>query len=191
MRKKKIIAIVLAGVLAAAGLGGFAYATNGNVPMTGQKLVGWGGCAEWSWPGQTDVNHLDTGFFVENPDAVSEIAIDGVYIFASDGEVIYEGPLIVMVDDELVEYTGPLKPHEKLISGLKNYELPPPKSEAEISCAYTVEIFWSWTGKKGLPLTGWASSVIVVRDAGGEAIDIRTWSVTQMVNMEQVLEPKD
>jgi len=158
-------------------------------PMTGQKLVGWGGGAEWSWPDQTDVYQLKTGFFVENPDAVSEIDIDWVRIFASDGEVIYEGKLLVTVDDELVEYEGPLKPHEKLVTGLENYELPPPKSEAEISCAYTVEIFWSWTDNKGLPLTGWASSMIVVRDDGGETIDILPWSTTQMVNMEQVLTP--
>jgi len=56
---------------------------------------------------------------------------------------------------------------------------------------YTVEVFWTWTDKEGLPLTGWAGSMNVVRDAGGEVIDIIMWGTTQMVNMEQELEPED
>jgi len=161
--------------------------------MTGQKLVGWGGCAEWSSPDEPYlVSHLSTGFFVENPDAVSEIAIDRVCIFASDGELLYEDPLRVKVDGEWEEYTGPLKPHEKLLTGLEYYELPPPKSEAEILCAYTVEIFWSWTDKEGLPLTGWATTLNVVRKATDpyDVVDIMVWRTTQMVNMEQVLKPE-
>jgi len=158
-----------------------------------QKLVGFGGCAEWSYPDEPDlVNHLEMGFFVENPDCVSEIAIDRVCIFASDGTVIYEGPLGVEADDEWEEYTGPLKPHEKLLTGLEYYELPPPKSEAEILCAYTVEIFWSGA-KDGLPLTGWATTLNVVRKATEpyDVVDIMVWRTTQMVNMEQVLDSED
>ena len=158
-----------------------------------QKLVGWGGCAEYSYPGETDVNHLETGFFVENPDCVSEIAIDRVCIFASDGDLLYEGPLRVEADDEWEVYTGPLKPHEKLLTGLDYYELPPPKSEAEILCAYTVEIFWTWTDKRGLPLTGWATTLNVVRKATEpyDVVDIMVWRTTQMVNMEQALDSED
>ena len=122
----------------------------------------------------------------------SEIAIDHVCIFASDGDLLYEGPLRVEADDEWEEYTGPLKPHEKLLTGLEYYELPPPKSEAEILCAYTVEIFWSGA-KEGLPLTGWATTLNVVRKATEpyDVVDIMVWRTTQMVNMEQALDSED
>ena len=190
MRKKKIIGIILAAALVAAGLGSFAYATNSShVPMTGQKLVGQGACAEWTYPDQTDVNHLKTGFFVTNPDCVSEITIERISVFAYDGTVVYEGSLRVKVDDEWEVYTGPLKPHETLQTGLEYYDLPELTHEVEMW--YTVEIFWSGV-KEGLPLTGWAGSMNVVRDADtGEAIDIIMWGTTQMVNMEQALDSED
>ena len=187
--KKKIIAIILAVVLVVSGFGGLAYAINGHASMTGQKLVGQGACVEWTYPGETDVNHLDTGFFLTNPDCVSEITIERIFVFAFDGTVEYEGPLRVKVNDERDIYTGPLKPHETLQTSLSYYDLP--EITYEVEMWYTVEVFWRWTDKEGLPLTGWAASWNVVRDAGGEAIDIIMWGTTQMVNMEQELEPED
>jgi hypothetical protein len=155
-----------------------------------QKLVGSGACAEWTYPGETDVNHLDTGFFLTNPDGVSGITIDHISVFAYDGTVVYEGPLRVKVDDEWEVYTGPLKPHETLQTGLGYYDLPELTHEVEMW--YTVEVFWRWTDKEGLPLTGFAASFIVVRDAvTGEAIDIIMSGTTQMVNMEQALDSED
>jgi hypothetical protein len=157
--------------------------------MTGQKLVGQGVCIEWTWPGQSVVNHLDTGFFLTNPDCVSKITIDHICVFAYDGTALYEGPLRVKVNDEWEEYTGTLEPHQTLQTSLSYYELPEITHEVEMW--YTVEVFWAWTDKEGLPLTGWAGSSNVVRDAdNGEAIDIIPWSTTQMINMEQKLEPE-
>lgn len=154
-----------------------------------QKLVGQGTCVEWTYPGETDVNHVDTGFFLTNPDGVSEITIERISVFAYDGTVVYEGPLRVKVDHEWEVYTRPLKPHETLQTSLSYYDLP--ELELEVEMWYTVEVFWTWTDKEGLPLTGWAGSMNVVRDAGGEAIDIIMWGTTQMVNMEQALDSED
>jgi len=154
-----------------------------------QKLVGQGAYAEWTYPGETDVNYASTGFFLTNPDGVSEITVEGISVFAYDGTVVYEGPLRVKVDHEWEVYTGPLKPHETLQTSLEYYDLP--ELTREVEMWYTVEVFWTWTDKEGLPLTGWAASMNVVRDAGGEAIDIIMWGTTQMVNMEQVLKPED
>ena len=151
-------------------------------PMTRGKLVGQGSYAEWSYPGETDVNHLSTGFMVTNPDGVSEITIDRISVFAFDGTVIYEGLLRVKVNDHWEVYTGPLKPHEIVGTDLEYYDLPELTREVEMQ--YTVEIFWTWTDKEGLPLIGWATSFIVVRDAEGLNIDRIVQGGTQMVNME-------
>lgn len=102
---------------------------------------------------------------------------------------MYEDSLIVKVgDDEWGVYTWPLKPHETLQTGLEYYDLSELTQELEMM--YTVEIFWRWTDKEGLPLTGWAWTSQVKRDAGGGAVEIALHDVTQMVNMEQVLEPE-
>jgi len=187
---KRLIAVLLLVALVAGGLGGFAYAqTNGHEPMMGQKLVSHGVYVVWTFPGQTYVNNVETGIMLTNPDCVSEIDIERISIFAYDGTVLYEGPLRVKVNDHWDEYTGPLTPHEKIQTGLSYYDLP--EITLEIEMWYTVEIFWNWTDKKGLPLTGWVGTFNVVRDANtGEAIDIISWGTTQMVNMEQELEPE-
>jgi len=117
---KRLIAIMLAVVLIAGGLGGFVYAQGIHEPMTGQKLVGMGVYAEWTYPGGTNAT-MSSGFMLTNPDGVSEITIERISVFAFDGTVIYEGPLRVKVDHEWEVYTGPLKPHETLQTGLEYY----------------------------------------------------------------------
>lgn len=139
--KKRVIAIVLAAALVVGGLGGFAYAQSFEHPMTGQKLVGQGVCVEWTFPGETDENHADTAFFLTNPDCVSEITVDHIFVFAYDGTVLYEGPLRVKVNDEWGEYTGPLKPHETIQTSLSYYDLPEITDEVEMW--YTVEVPWT------------------------------------------------
>ena len=168
----------------------FAYANNNShESMTGQKLIGSGACVEWTYPGETDVNHLDTGFFLTNPDCVSAINIEHIFVFAYDGTVVYEGPLRVKVNDEWEVYEGQLIPHQTLQTALSYYDLP--DITHEVQMWYTVEVFWTWTDKEGLPLTGWAASMNVVRDGDtGEAIDIIMWGTTQMLNMVQELKPK-
>lgn len=186
--KKIILFMVLALVLVAGGLGAFAYAQGTHEPMTGQKLVSHGAYAEWTYPDGTDAT-MSSGFILTNPDGVSEITIERISVFAYDGTVVYEDSLIVKVgDDEWRVYTGPLKPHETLQTGLEYYDLPELTQELEMM--YTVEIFWRWTDKEGLPLTGWAWTSQVKRDADGGAVEIALHDVTQMVNMEQVLEPE-
>ncbi|MBA7648624.1 hypothetical protein ES703_56412 [subsurface metagenome] len=111
---KKIIAIVLAVMLVAGGLGGFVYAnSSSHQPMTGEKLVGTGRLGlqpngEWlsgSW------------FLFTNPDCVGKITIERISIIRGDGTVIYEGPLLELVrngDGEVVDripITTPMKPH--------------------------------------------------------------------------------
>lgn len=184
---KKIIGIVLAVVLIAGGLGGFVYAQATHEPMTGQKLVGWGGYAEW----ETDVilNHSDAYILLTNPDGVSEIAIDRISVFTYDGILVYEGPLRVKVNGNWGEYTGTMTPHQTLETVLSFYDLP--ALVREVDMIYTVEIFWSQTDEKGLPLIGWVTSSIVRRDAiTHTVIDMELGGVLQMVNMEQVLKPE-
>ncbi len=184
MRKKKIIGIVLAAALVAAGLGGFAYANNGSLePMTGQKLVGQGTYAEWEDNGI--LNYMDAYILLTNPDCVSEITIDRISVFTYDGILVYEDPLRVKVDGGWEEYTGPMKPHQTLETVLSFYDLP--GGDREVDMVYTVEIFWTWADKKGLPLIGWISGALVRRDNGGE---LEFAGVTQMVNMEQIRTPE-
>ncbi len=194
---KKLIAIVLAVVLVAGGLGGFAYAqvNSSHVPMTGQKLVGHG--AYGVFPPEEDGTYLEVAgsFTVTNPDCVSEITIDRISIFDFDGIVIYEGDLFE-VDWEggepvVTYWTEPLKPHEQRwieVDSTMIYLRDQDYWEGD-HIFFTVEIFWSWTDKQGLPLIGWAGGRIAKRDAEGHIIEFQSGSATQMVNMEQVLEP--
>ncbi|MBA7489753.1 hypothetical protein ES702_00287 [subsurface metagenome] len=169
--KKLIVAIVLATVLIAGGLGGFAYANNNShVPMTGQKLVGWG--AFGPDPPDTFFNAV---FLITNPDCVSEITIDQLSIISALGTVVYEGPYLDR-EGNLVPQT--LGPHEMRGVVLTDYIDEPPVH----AMGYTVEIFWTWTDKKGLPLMGTAYHHI-------DDPSTRGFATTQMVNMEQTLKP--
>ena len=66
---------------------------------TQQKLIGHGVYAEWTYPDGTNTT-IFSGFFLTNPDGVSEITIERISVFAYDGTVVYEGPLRVKVGDD-------------------------------------------------------------------------------------------
>ncbi len=165
-------------------------------PMTGQKLVGHG--AYGVFPPEGDGTYLEGAgsFTVTNPDCVSEITIDRVSIFDMDGTVIYEGDLF-SVDWEgggpvVTYWTEPLKPHEQRwieVDSTMVYLRDQGCWEGD-HIFFTVEIFWRWTDKEGLPLTGWAGGRIAKRAADGHIIEFQSGSATQMVNMEQVLTPE-
>ncbi len=186
---KKIIAIVLAVVLIAGGLGGFVYAqVNGHEPMTGQKLVGFSAAS------------VDGDIYFEgivtftNPDGVSEITIEQLSIIAPDGTVIHEGQLLDREGNPLPQTLGP---HEGGIIVLGDYvawyyTLDPWAFRDFPLGGYTVEIFWSGSHQQGLPLIGWSIIVLLELEVGGNVIigPVSGWS-TQMVNMEQKLKPED
>ena len=209
--KKTIIAVVLAVVLLAGGLGGFAYAqSNSHVPMTGQKLVGYGRLGL-----QPDGMWLSGSWFnITNPDCVSEITIERISLIRRDGTVIYEGPLLRLVRDENgeVEYEIPItesmKPHQiwgglALGRFMKDPEASNPDRWLRVEETrnltlnhYTLEIFWSWSDKKGLPLIGWASETKRAADPallGLVTEESELWKLETshsripMVNMEQKL----
>ena len=165
--------------------------------MIGLKLIGQGSYAEWEMGGT--YNYLKSGFNFTNPDCVSEITIDRVSIFDIHGDVVYEDPLLWLTreDDELEaeEWTEPMKPHETRFIELGEYiewvKWEPAPAEHDIEgMLYTVEIFWTWTDKKGLPLTGWALTAYALFDNEGNLVEVST-TETQMVNMEQELETKE
>ncbi len=175
MGKKKIIAIVLA-VLIAGGLGGFAYANNiQHEPMTGQKLVGYGFYG--TLPLEDDNADIHTMFVFTNPDCVNEITIDRVFILAFNGEVLHE---VALPGDE-----GIIEPHEVSAVELHDYIDP-----QEPIMPVTVEIFWTGDDNKGLPLIGWTQTGYMLFDEGGNLLEV-TVGENQMVNMEQELKSKD
>jgi len=153
-----------------------------------QKLVGLGSYVP-SFEMEGAHCNANSGFILTNPNCISDITIERVCVFAYDGTVVYEGPLLHWREE--TPWPEPMKPHETRESELSQYvsdfEWP---SESEEWMIFTVEIFW--TGSGGLPLTGWVSSAIIKRDAATHAlIDIELGGVVQMVNMEQKLEPED
>jgi len=188
---KRIIAVMLAVVLVVGGLGGFAYASNTeHEPMTGQKLVGWG---IYTMQLLDDGTYRDDGvvFSFTNPDCVSEITIDRVFMFGLDGNVIYDSAEDGWFDNGL-PWTEPMKPHETRFIGLPScLREPGAKIEPIPPTFVTVEIFWSGA-KDGLPLIGWQITGLQILDEDGNRIgplQVVAESQTQMVNMEQKLEP--
>ena len=142
-----------------------------HVLIVGQKLVGQGIFGSMPMGGDT----IFTTFVFTNPDCVREITIEQISIFRMDGTVAYEGPLLDGVTPILI-------PHETRTIDLMMYV-----SLQEPPTFYTVEIFWS-EAKKGLPLTGWIYVITITQDAEGN-MEVKTLSQTQMVNIEQALEP--
>jgi len=160
-----------------------------------QKLVGQGMLYHgWPPPGgfPEEVEtywQAGTGFWITNPDCVSEITIDRIFMIKYDGEVIYDSVGDGWFEDEET-WTEPMEPHEIRIIEMDTCMAYVGCFEDFVVC--TVEIFWTWTDKKGLPLTGWARDVIAVRDADTEdLIEFTGMDVTQMVNMEQALDSED
>jgi hypothetical protein len=149
-------------------------------PMTRGKLVGQGSYAEW----EDDGIHksLNVGFILTNPDGVSEITIDRISVFAYDGRLVYEGPFLKWREE--IPWDEPMKPHETRKSDLDQYvsefEWP---SESEIWMNFTVEISWTKSHQRGLPLAGWVGTAIIRRDSEGHLIEIELAGSTEMVNM--------
>jgi hypothetical protein len=156
-------------------------------PMTGQKLVATGEFGTVPGIVQADIQVSFT-----NPDCVSEITIDRVSIIRDDGGVLYEGPL-----SGLNYIWGPyvgdvLGPHQTVIFFLRQ-SIPDGNggwlSEGDALAmplhTYTVEIFYSVSKKRGLPLIGRVTQLSAFPGNDLEAIGI--WL---MVNMEQRLKPK-
>ena len=152
-----------------------------------QKLVGLGSYVP-SFEMEGAHCNLNSGFILTNPNCISDITIERVCVFAYDGTVVYEGPFLHWREE--TPWLEPMKPHETRESELAQYvsdfEWP---SESEEWMMFTVEIFW--TTKGGLPLTGWVSTAIIKRDAEGHLIELELAGMTQMVNMEQVLDSED
>ncbi|MFC2001629.1 hypothetical protein ACFLUZ_03890 [Chloroflexota bacterium] len=132
---KKLIAILLAVVVVAGGLGGFVYALT-HEPIEGQKLIGYGPYGK----NQSGAD-LSTLFTVTNPDCEREITINQVSVIKADDGTEY-----------VVGLPNPtLQPHGVRAFRLRN--VLPPGSEEQDSRFYTLEVSWS-DHKKGLPLIG-------------------------------------
>lgn len=142
-------------------------------PMTGQKLVGYGFFGGQYIEELGGTLHSHTMFVFTNPDCVSEITIDGVFILDRDGNVLYEGALLG--DDGIIE------PHEVQAVELHDYLAPGDLNPV------TVEIFWSGV-EEGLPLTGWTQTGYYMFDGDGNIV-MGSVGENQMVNMEQRLGP--
>lgn len=156
-------------------------------PMTRGKLVGQGSYAEWEDDGIHKL--LNAGFILTNPDCVSEITVDRISVFAYDGRLVYEGPLLKW--REGIPWDEPMEPHETRQSDLDQYvsgfEWP---SESEVWMHFSVEISWTKSHSRGLPLTGSVGSMIIRRDSEGHLIELELAGSTEMVNVEQVLTPE-
>jgi branched-chain amino acid transport system substrate-binding protein len=192
---KRIIAVLLAVVLVAGGLGSFAYAqvNSSHEPMTGQKLVGTSQFG--SAPHYGGLVTYEAVFTFTNPDCVGEITVDRISIIREDGTVIYEGQFLRqrVEDGEVVDSTPVtiMKPHGIWFVNLAQY-MPNGKGgwlngEQARSLAlvwYTVEIFWTGS-KQGCPLTG---DVLSKRVWNGDQGNVALAS-SPMVNLEQKLMP--
>ena len=179
--RKSIIGVLLAVVLVAGGLGGIACAqANKYEPMPEQKLVGMGFYGTEPFGDETLVFTPMSVF--TNPDCVSEITIDRISIFAEDGEVMYEGPLLH--PDGKTPWTEPMGTHETRFIIAFPPGMPMLPDLTMPLNAITIEIFWSST-EEGLPLTGWQQCGCRRFDAEGNLIDLGVIWEIQMVNMEQ------
>jgi len=172
--KKKVLVLVLVAALVVGGVSGVVYAnSNSHVPMTGQKLVGYGFYDEHYLAEIDGTLHLHTLFVFTNPDCVSDITIEQVSIFAFDGVVLYEG---------FLDREGPvtMEPHEANGIELQDYI-----GYQDLLMPVTVEIYWTGA-EEGLPLTGWAQTGHGIFDKKGRLVQGAA-TETQMVNMKQIL----
>jgi hypothetical protein len=184
---KKIAFLVMAIVLIAGALGGFAYAQSQDAhqPMVGQKLVGWGlfGNAPGAVPGTI----FNTIFVLTNPDCVSQITIDRIQIIADSGTLIYGGPPLDFTGNATALLLGP---HQSISTQLAFYysPLPPDFQDFPLGGLHTVEVSWSGA-KGGLPLTGWSYTLTMSYDSdtGNIIQNIASAATSQMINMTQTL----
>ena len=185
---KRFIILVLAVVLLAGGVGGYAYAQTTHEPVVGEKLIGWGALGVDEGFNRT----FYTRFVITNPDCVSEVKNIEIRITEDNGTTEYPGKLINPSTSSQLTTLGP---HESGVIDLASCVVPsedvadPRKWERG---PYTVEV--SWTGTKGgLPLTGWswlATGTFAVDPGNGDVTfieDVATSAVSQMVNMTQAL----
>ena len=183
---KKIIAVLLAVVLIAGGLGGFACAQGDEYgPMPEQKLVGMGFYGTEPFGDGTMV--FTPMFVFSNLDDASEITINRISIFAENGEVWYEGPLLHWRDQTL--WTEPMEPHETRFVQAFPPSMPMLPDLTGPLNAITIEISWS-SIEEGLALTGWQQCGFQRFDAEENLIDLQAVLEIQMVNMEQKLTPE-
>ena len=80
-------------------------------------------------------------------------------------------------------WSEPMQPHESRCIWTHEYV-----PEGTDEWVYTVEIFWTWIDKEGLPLTGWSYQVSEKRDDEGNLIEHTDANYHQMINMKQHLE---
>jgi len=178
--RRSIIGVLLAVVLVAGGLGGVACGqANKYEPIPEQKLLGMGFYGTEPFDEGTVL--FRPMFVFTNPDSVSKITIDHISIFAEDGEVMYEGPLLH--SDGRTPWTEPMEPHETRFVIAFPEGMPMLPDLTMPLNAITVEILWS-SIDEGLPLTGWQQSGCLRFDAEGNLVDAGAVWETQMVNME-------
>ncbi len=179
--KRLMITILLTVLLVVCGLGSTACAqANRYDAMFEQKLVGMGFYGTEPFGDRTLL--FRPSFVFTNPDGVSKISIERISIFAENGEVWYDGPLLHCSDGKTL-WTDPMEPHEtRFINAFP--ECMPMLPDLTIPLnAITIEIVWS-SIEEGLALTGWQQSGCLNYDAEGNLIDFQAVWETQMVNME-------
>jgi hypothetical protein len=143
--------------------------------MAGQKLVapGYFGILP-DYVGEGSYEFL-THYHITNPDCVSQINIGRVSLYDSSGHVMYDGQ----------PWSEPMEPHGSRFFGIYDFV----DRQADVFM-YTIEIFWTWTDVMGLPLTGWAYSSSAIRDSEGNLVEYTHENGTQMINIEQQLQPE-
>ncbi len=186
--KKTVFLIVIALVLIAGAVGGFAYAQSqpAHEPVLGQKLVGCGGLSVFYEVDQDTLQY--SRFLITNPDCIGNATNIQICIISDNGTV-YEGKLISPLT-EPTEVTW-LGPHQSGVIDLVSCVYTGTNLLELQAAAYTVEV--TWTGAKGaLPLIGWSwfGTATFLRDENNQPVlheNQTTSALTQMVNMTQVL----
>jgi hypothetical protein len=185
---KRIVFLVIAVVLIAGAVGGFAYAQSqpAHEPVMGQKLIGCGALSVFYEVDQDTLGY--SRFLITNPDCIGNATNIQICIISDNGTV-YEGKLISPLT-EPTEVTW-LGPHQCGVIDLISCVYTGTNLLELQAAAYTVEV--TWTGAKGaLPLIGWSwfGTATFQMDANNQPFlheNQTTSALTQMVNMTQVL----
>ena len=181
---KKLIIILLAVILLAGGVGGYAYAQTMHQPVVGQKLIGFGALSVFFEAENNTAMY--SRFLITNPDCVSQVTDIEILIIKDDG-MEYTG--VMVRPPSTPSPITVLAPHESGIVDLVSCVCPGENDPRNWpSGAYTVEI--SWKGSKGgLPLIGlsWMATATFNSITGDVTENVTTQAVSQMVNMTQVV----